>query len=356
MHINPYLFILPRSPGQIVWNYKQHQQFELDLEYSVRLAQLVNNPNNFDSSNPIDINLLNSGLLIETAEPPLSWGWDELSRIFHIGTQNIPCGHVPQDIEEWSRHYLEHCTQVLDSPAPAPAAIHGPLIDLPAVGELPEVTLRDSLMQRKTCRSFTGEALSLNDLGTLLYLSLGYLQEREDDTDETIAEGLTARRSSPSGGGLNACEGFVLVQNVDGLEPGLYRYHPAHHALSPIHPLPEEPLGLLLCGQHFINNLPLGLFISARFDRLWWKYPHSRAYRMAYVEAGHIAQTFQLVATGLGLKTWLTGALTDDRVEALLGLQNNPEQALFFVGCGHSDGQAMCEEMRALLASQEQPA
>ncbi len=113
--------------------------------------------------------------------------------------------------------------------------------------------------------------------------------------------------------------------------------------------MPEPALGHLLAGQHFINNLPLGLFITARFDKLWWKYEHSRAYRMAFVEAGHLSQTFQLVATALGLGTWLTGAFADRQVEALLKLEGSAEQPLFFVGCGASDGQAMCQEMRDLL-------
>ena len=146
---------------------------------------------------------------------------------------------------------------------------------------------------------------------------------------------------------------FFHVQNVSGLNPGFYAYHPTDHALSFVNPAPDSPLGQLLCGQHFINNLPAGLFITARFDKLWWKYEHSRAYRMAFVEAGHISQTFQLVATALGLNTWLTGALTDDQVETLLGLENNAEQPLFFVGCGHSDGQVMCKELKDLLSSRE---
>jgi hypothetical protein len=33
----------------------------------------------------------------------------------------------------------------------------------------------------------------------------------------------------------------------------------------------------------------------------------------------------------------------------LLKLENSAEQPLFFVGCGESDGQAMCQEMRDLL-------
>jgi SagB-type dehydrogenase family enzyme len=352
MHINPYLFILPRTPGQIVWNYKEHTQHELDLDYASRLAKLIDNPNAFDSRNIIDIQLLSVGILTiaKIDNPP--WGWDELSKIFHIGTQNIPCEATPKNINEWSRQYLDHCNDVLSKPPPdkeRPTLEGARRIALPAPAVLSNDRLGNVLRQRKTSRSFTGEAVTLNDVSTLLYLSLGYLHERQQDRDSSIALGLDARRSSPSGGGLNACEGFALVQNVSGLKPGIYAYHPVEHALSLINPLPDSALGQLLGGQHFINNLPLGLFITARFDKLWWKYEHSRAYRMAFVEAGHLSQSFQLVATALGLGTWLTGAFSDDQVEALLKITGSAEQPLFFVGCGASDGQAMCQEMQALL-------
>lgn len=316
------------------------------------MAQLIHNPDLYDNSNTIDTQLLDSGILISSKKPAPVWGWDELSRIFHIGTRDIPCEQTPRNIQEWSRQYLEHCNTVLaTSPPPDIPADTGPnaLITLPAPLVLNDDSLLSSLTRRKTCRSFTGAAVSLDDVGTLLYLSLGYLRERAADRDDSIADGLGARRSSPSGGGLNACAGFVLVQNVDALAPGVYAYHPAEHALSFISTLPDSEFGNLLAGQHFINNLPLGLFITARFDRLWWKYPHSRAYRMAFVEAGHLSQTFQLVATALGMNTWLTGAFSDEQVETLLKLENSAEQPLFFVGCGESDGQAMCQEMRDLL-------
>lgn len=352
MHINPYLFILPRSPGQIVWNYKNHTQYELDLDYSSRLTQLINDPDLFDAHNIIDTQLLSAGILTVSKIDSPPWGWDELSKIYHIGTQNIPCEHAPQNTHEWSRQYLAHCNEVLATPPPAterPQQDSVQPIALPVPTGLSEASLVNALLKRKTCRAYTGAAMTLNDVGTLLYLSLGYLQEREMDRDDSIAQDLGARRSSPSGGGLNACEGFLLVQNVDDLEPGIYAYHPVEHAISRVNPLPQPELGNLLGGQHFINNLPLGLFITARFDRLWWKYEHSRAYRMAFVEAGHLSQTFQLIATALGLNTWLTGAFADSQVETLLNLQGSAEQPLFFVGCGQSNGQAMCQEMHDLL-------
>lgn len=348
--------MLARPPYLIVWDYNNHTQYELNLDYSTRLAQLIEEPEQFNSSNTIDCDFLAANILTLSKQNTVEWGWDELSKIFHIGTKNIPSEQTPNDVHEWSKQYLDHCNEVLAAPAPtAMRALRptGDLIVLPSPSSSPASSLVRSLFSRKTCRSFNDDPVSLNDISTLLYLSLGHLKERESDSDNAIPEGLGARRSSPSGGGLNACEGFIYVRNVSALKPGLYCYHSDQHALSLVNPLPDEPLGQLLCGQHFINNLPFGLFITSRFDALWWKYEHSRAYRMAYVEAGHISQTFQLIATALGLNTWLTGALADDRVEALLGLQDSAEQPLFFVGCGQGDGQALCDELNALINRQE---
>ena len=106
MQINPYLFMLPRTPGLIVWDYKNHKQYELDLEHSIRLAELINKPHKFNNRNSIDIQLLEAEILTTATSTIIEWGWDDLSKIFHIGTKNIPCQHTPQDIHEWSRDCL----------------------------------------------------------------------------------------------------------------------------------------------------------------------------------------------------------------------------------------------------------
>jgi len=359
MHINPCLFILARPPHQVIWNYERHTQFELDLHYSIRLAQLISNPFQFDKNNSIDADLLKADILIEEPRSPIEWHWDELSRIFHIGTKNIPCAHVPRDVNEWATEYLQHCNDVLSSPAPLARTVAYPadrIVLAPCtLIDMPDVSLSQTLVGRNTSRSFNEQAISIEQVGTLLYLTLGYLNERRGAQEASCPDALEARRSSPSGGGLNACEGYLYVRNVTGLAPGIYAYHPDAHALSLIQSLPAEPLGNLLCSQHFINPLPFGLFLTSRFDKLWWKYPHSRAYRMAFVETGHVSQTFLMVATALGLDTWLTGALADREVEHLLGLEGACEQPLFFVGCGHGDGQVHCKELMALIEGPEIP-
>ncbi|WP_082717418.1 MULTISPECIES: nitroreductase family protein [Burkholderia] len=74
--------------------------------------------------------------------------------------------------------------------------------------------------------------------------------------------------------------------------------------------------------------------VWSRFDKMWWKYPHSRAYRVALLDMGCLAQTFQLVTTGLGLKSWLTGYFLDREINRLLAVDEINESVLFFVGAG----------------------
>ena len=97
-------------------------------------------------------------------------------------------------------NHPDHCTEVLEAPAPDARLTERQardLIALPKPSCLPEGSLANVLIGRKTCRTFTDEAVSLEDVGTLLYLSLGYLHERENDVDETIVEGLGARTQQP---------------------------------------------------------------------------------------------------------------------------------------------------------------
>ncbi|MGE8066941.1 hypothetical protein [Pseudomonas sp. NPDC089569] len=58
MQVNPNLFVIPRTPCQIVWNYKNHKQFELNLKYSLRLAEPIDALEKFDHSNSIDSDFL----------------------------------------------------------------------------------------------------------------------------------------------------------------------------------------------------------------------------------------------------------------------------------------------------------
>ena len=59
-----------------------------------------------------------------------------------------------------------------------------------------------------------------------------------------------------------------------------------------------------------------------------------RAYRSVLTEAGHLCQTFCLVATWLGLAPFCTLALADSRIERDLGLDGRTESVLYAAGVG----------------------
>ena len=71
-----------------------------------------------------------------------------------------------------------------------------------------------------------------------------------------------------------------------------------------------------------------------------WKYGHSRAYRMVLIDAGHLGQTFCLVATALGLAPFTTMAFSESGLEALLGLDGVRECPIYVAGVGMPDAGA----------------
>jgi SagB-type dehydrogenase family enzyme len=110
----------------------------------------------------------------------------------------------------------------------------------------------------------------------------------------------------------------------------------------------------MLAGQMYAADLPFGVFITCRFDKLWWKYPQSRAYRVALFDTGALLQSFLLVSTALGLKTWLTGHFYDDEINRLLGVDGVSESVLLFAGAGPGMGAVFSPKMLSAIAAQRQ--
>ena len=356
MKINPYVFLLLKPPALIVWNYKTHEQFEIDKPHTHRLLELLESPSLFDANNQLDQTLFSTGILLDKPYMPDTWQWDDLSKIFHIGTKNLASCELPRTGLEWAQQYVAQCQEAMDRPYPPPHRLANlqpeDMILLPQPQGCNALdrhgSLKQSLLNRKTCRSFENTSVSLDDISSLLYLCLGYLAEREADIDQLTPAMFRARRSSPSGGGLNSSEGYLYAYNIRDLDPGFYYYHPQKHALKFLS-RPKEPLGAYLQGQHFANNLPFGVFITSRLDKMWWKYRHSQAYRVSLLEVGHISQSLQLCATSLGFNTWLTAALSEQKIESALCLPELSEQVFLFIGAGNSNGKEVCKELEYLL-------
>ena len=78
--------------------------------------------------------------------------------------------------------------------------------------------------------------------------------------------------------------------------------------------------------------------MTAVFPRVQWKYPSARAYRTVLLDAGHLCQTFCLVATWLGLAPFCTAAIKDTLIEKDLGLDGIRESVLYMAAVGTQAG------------------
>ncbi|HEK0908941.1 TPA: SagB family peptide dehydrogenase [Pseudomonas putida] len=342
-------FFITADKKLICWNYKNHKQYELSHAHARRLVDLIYHQDEPQDDNPLDQDLLRCDILNHQPADDETWGWDMLSRIFHFGTKNIPLSIQPQNEADWAALYLEHCESVWSKPLPAQRKDLNALQPIQLLRHTDSGLFEALLKKRSTSRDFLDLPVPLEDLTRILEYSIGFIDERELPDSSNLPAALRKRRSSPSGGGLNSTEAYVYVRHVDNLDPGLYYYDPFGHCL---HLLSTElpPVGKMLSGQHFSDSISAGFFLTSRLDKLWWKYEHSRAYRIALLEIGHVAQTLQLVATALNLDTWPTGALCEDLIDPLLQLNSPGEQVLFFVGCGHAKGSATPNSLKTILA------
>jgi SagB-type dehydrogenase family enzyme len=193
-----------------------------------------------------------------------------------------------------------------------------------AKGDFPRV-----LLARRTWRQFSSGSVKLLDLATLLWLTWGV------QAWYYLPIGRVALKTSPSGGARHPIEAYVWAQRVEGLPSGLYHYAADTHRLEFLKPGGNvRKLGRCLGNQPYFGSSAAVVFMTAVFSRNQWKYEFPRAYRVVLLDAGHLCQTFCLVATWLGLAPFCTHALADSLIEEDLGIDGVSESVLYATGVG----------------------
>jgi putative peptide maturation dehydrogenase len=233
--------------------------------------------------------------------------------------------------DEAVRAFVDH----FGPPPPAFSSVVKPL----AVCELPLVErkgeLYDVLLRRRTTRSFDrGAPLAQWELAVVLRYVFGY-----HGYVPLLGQVTTLKRTSPSAGGFHPIEAYPLILAVDELDPGLYHYNPAEHALELLAPLGVEEAraaaNAFVCGQTYFGDAHVVIVLAARFDRAFWKYRnHRKALTALMMDAAHLSQTLYLVATELGLGAFVTAAVNNVDIEERLGIDGYREGVLAVCGFG----------------------
>jgi SagB-type dehydrogenase family enzyme len=191
---------------------------------------------------------------------------------------------------------------------------------LPEPRQTGPVSLEESIAMRRSVRTYNPGPVTIGEVSQLLW----------------AAQGITGNdgfRAAPSGGATYPLGAYLIAGNVTGLEPGMYRYDPASHSLSPVK---EGDLRVELSeaalGQPCVRDAAAIVAFSAIYERTTERYG-DRGKMYVHMDAGHAAENLLLQATALGLGGVPVGAFRTRTLAGLLGF-SEAETPLYLIPIG----------------------
>ena len=201
---------------------------------------------------------------------------------------------------------------------PSPTASAAPeAIQLEPPRTAGEISLEETLAQRRSKREFTDEALTWKEISQLLWAAQGITNEQ------------WGFRTAPSAGGLYPLEIYVVAP------AGVYHYIPRDHKVEKV--LEGDRRGELCrvaLDQACVAEAAIDIVVTAVYQRTINKYGAERSPRYVHLEAGHVGQNILLQAVALGLGAVPVGAFYDAEVQEVLGLPADHEP-LYIIPVGH---------------------
>lgn len=219
-----------------------------------------------------------------------------------------------------------------DENQPAPPLSKAPMqansIPLPDFNQpLQQENYMQLLQDRRSRRAFSDTPLTLEQLSFLLFSTQG--------VQRTVGKTVTRTlRPVPSGGGRHPFETYLALQNVQGLQPGIYHYLPLEHRLEFLKTIDyQTEMSANLNGQTWAAMAPVVFMWAAVPARCEWAYTES-APKLMLLDAGHIAQNLQLSAVALGLGSCCIASYCQQNCDEMLGLDGDEEFMVYAAAVG----------------------
>lgn len=186
------------------------------------------------------------------------------------------------------------------------------------------LSVEAAIARRRSARSYSGEPMALTELARLLFAGQGITGRLYDQT----------LRTAPSAGALYPFEIYVVVNNVAGLDRGIYHYAVREHRLELVKAGDyRREITQAALQQDMLGEAAASFVLAAVVNRTRYKYGE-RGWRYVYMEAGHISQNIYLQAVSLGLGSVAVGAFLDEEVSTLIGVDGEQEVPIYLHAVG----------------------
>jgi SagB-type dehydrogenase family enzyme len=199
----------------------------------------------------------------------------------------------------------------------------------PETYAIPPMDIRTAIEHRRSIRTYVHEPLTIDDLSFLLWCTQGV--QKVQGTQWTF-------RNVPSAGARHAFETCLMVNNVEGLKPGLYRYLALSHRLQQVSadPTLSHRITRACFDQQFIPRCGVVFLWTAVPYRMTWRYGE-RGYRDLHLDAGHVCQNLYLAAEAVQCGVCAIAAFDDDALNSLLGIDGASRFLIYLATVGKKE-------------------
>jgi SagB-type dehydrogenase family enzyme len=235
--------------------------------------------------------------------------------------------------EEWRKIETDQRKGV---PAPPPQKSHpkgARLISLISpedltVGKMP---LIEAIKRRRSRRKYTEEPLTLEELSFLLWATQGTATK---ETRLPSAPQRAALRTVPSGGARHPFETYLLINRVNGLQPGLYRYLPLQNKLCFLY-ADDELIEKVheACYEQYVKNSAVTFIWTVIPYRTEWRY-NIISPKIIAQDSGHLCQNLYLACEAIGAGTCAIGAYDQEKMDLALRVDGKEEFAIYVAPVG----------------------
>jgi SagB-type dehydrogenase family enzyme len=201
-------------------------------------------------------------------------------------------------------------------------------VALPGPEQFPSepIVPRELIARRRSVREYEDRALSQAELAFLLWATQG--------VKEAVRDAATFR-TVPSAGARHALETYLLVNRVEGLAGGLYRYLALRHELAELSTevACARAVAAGCLDQAFVLRGAATFVWAAVAERMTWRYS-DRGYRYLHLDAGHVCQNLYLAAESIGCGVCAIAAFDDDLLNEAIGVDGEEQFALYAASVG----------------------
>jgi SagB-type dehydrogenase family enzyme len=196
----------------------------------------------------------------------------------------------------------------------------------PKALDVPQCDLRRLIEARHSVRSYREQPLTLLELSYLLWCTQG--------VKEVTARPITLR-TVPSAGARHAFETYLLINRVEGLTPGLYRYLAIENQLVAVNLEPGVAQALTdsCFKQAQVLHSAVTFIWVAVIERMAWRYG-DRGYRYLHLDAGHVCQNLYLAAESIDCGVCAIAAYDDEDINRVLNIDGINLFAIYLASLG----------------------